>query len=93
MKITRAIIRKIGHYPIVDHWAIKNNVLTLEPYIADMEDFERLINFCKENDLEFGVIGSSPYNPGHTFMVIITPKNELGKYSQNKKGELERIDT
>lgn len=60
----------------VDHvFYSHNGEYISEPYSMSMRDFEKLIEFCRENGLEFTVQGRSRHFPGHTFRVTIKPSN------------------
>jgi len=62
----------------VDHvFYSRNGEYVSEPYVMSMDEFEGLLNFCKVNGLKFKVVGKSRHFPGHTFRVIICPKEEF----------------
>jgi len=59
----------------VDHtFYHKDGYFVSEPYNMHMGDFERLIHFCKEFNLDFMVVGESRHLPGHTFRVLLFPQ-------------------
>jgi hypothetical protein len=47
---------------------------TADPYNLDLEDLEGLREISRELRLDVRLHGSSVYNPGHTFTILITRK-------------------
>ena len=65
--------------PCQDHtsYSKDNKYVYFEPYNRHMEEVEALINFCKENNLEFNISGESTWKKGSTMLIEIYQKEEM----------------
>jgi len=63
---------------VYDHGSVvvegREKVMMLEPYKHGMENFEKLVEFCKKNGYYFIVSGASSYFPGRTFAIKLYKK-------------------
>jgi len=63
---------------VYDHGSVVveggEKVMMLEPYKQGMENFEKLVEFCKKNGYGFTVSGESSYFPGRTFAIKLYKK-------------------
>jgi len=63
---------------VYDHGSVVieggEKVMMLEPYKQGMENFEKLVEFCKKNGYDFIVSGESSYFPGRTFVIKLYKK-------------------
>lgn len=65
------ILYNLHGIPIDNYYFTKNGDFVFEVNSLTIKDFEKLVNFCHENNLSFVVLGFSKTSPGFTFRVVI----------------------
>lgn len=71
-KLKHYISSEVG-YPIIDHIDHKREAgkVYSYPYPCGKDQFQKLINFCNENKLDFVVGPDNTYNPGSSIEIKI----------------------
>jgi len=68
-RVGRSILRKVPMDLWLDHCIVDGEKLISEPYNVGLKSLEKIIAFCKNNDLTVNISGDSYHYPSRTVRI------------------------